>query len=151
MLQLCREKLCAKSTQGTFGVLGHRKTKGARTWHLVNLPEQDAELVTFLWFKNNKTLAVSCVLSPFRSRCLNLYIFCKSRRFNSSRQIRTMRHMSPRDVSDVTHPNILTSYKMWTSTKNQTTVQSHDVRAASHMSHGMESCTKPPPAPPGGP
>ena len=40
------------------------ETKGARTWHLVNLPEQDAELVIFLWFNYNKTLTLSYILYP---------------------------------------------------------------------------------------
>ena len=55
------------SMQDTFAQK-MKKTKGARTWHLVNLPEQDAELELFLWFKNNKTLPVSCVLFPIQSR-----------------------------------------------------------------------------------
>ena len=54
--------LCLCVQAGHFWCVWDSKMKGARTWHLVNLPEQDAELLLFLWFKNNKTLAVSCVL-----------------------------------------------------------------------------------------
>ena len=56
--------LCLCVYAGHFWCVWDSKMKGARTWHLVNLPEQDAEVVIILWFKNNKTLTMSCVLCP---------------------------------------------------------------------------------------
>ena len=53
VLQLFGElfELCVQT--GHFSVLGHRKTKSTQTWHFF-LTEQDAELVLFLLFKNNR-------------------------------------------------------------------------------------------------
>ena len=52
----------------------------------LHLTISDAELLLFLWFKNNETLTMSCVLIPIQSRCLTLYMISNSRGFNSSLQ-----------------------------------------------------------------
>ena len=122
---LCRALWCA----------GTRKMKGARTWHLVNLPEQDAELVLFLWFKNNKTLTMSCVLFPSSLDVSTCISFCKRRGFNSSRQIRTMRHVVTGCVrcNGVLNIHDIHRYSMniWTSAKKIPACHCHDVRTAS--------------------
>jgi len=56
VLELCVNYV-PKSMQGTFGVLGHRKTKGALTWH--SFSGFFPQLTRFLFFVVLRTIKLS--------------------------------------------------------------------------------------------